>query len=287
MVDACEDLVADLVRDRAGPPAEGGQLRVRPRLHARRHHQVGGRQRRRARHRAVRAPQPGTRRVGARRRASSSRCRTSSAMRRRSCSPRSSTSSARSAVASTRCTRTTRTGSASPTIPPTVATAMLFLDDSTLENGCLRVVPGSHTNGVWDRRTDGSPFLGNEIDATAYPGVESVPIECAAGTVVMFGSYLVHHSEPNRSDRQRRALLFSYQPAGRAHMLDALRKLAPDRRGSPAYDPRDGARQGCGSAVGASDHDHRRRACRRRVTRDRLARAERYRDRFAGSRPSA
>jgi ectoine hydroxylase len=114
--------------------------------------------------------------------------------------------------------------------PATVATAMLFLDDSTLENGCLRVVPGSHTNGVWDRRTDGSPFLGNEIDATAYPGVESVPIECAAGTVVMFGSYLVHHSEPNRSDRQRRALLFSYQPAGRAHMLDALRKLAPDRR---------------------------------------------------------
>jgi len=114
--------------------------------------------------------------------------------------------------------------------PATVATAMLFLDDSTLDNGCLRVVPGSHTNGVWDRRTDGSPFLGNEIDATAYPGVESVPIECAAGTVVMFGSYLVHHSEPNRSDRQRRALLFSYQPAGRAHMLDALRKLAPDRR---------------------------------------------------------
>ena len=110
--------------------------------------------------------------------------------------------------------------------PATVATAMLFLDDSTLEQ---RVSPGGAREpherrvGPTHRR---QPFLGNEIDATAYPGVESVPIECAAGTVVMFGSYLVHHSEPNRSGRQRRALLFSYQPAGRPHMLDALRKLA-------------------------------------------------------------
>ena len=46
----------------------------------------------------------------------------------------------------------------------------------------------------------------------------------------MFGSYLVHHSEPNRSTRQRRSLLFSYQPAGRAHMIEALRKLDPGRR---------------------------------------------------------
>jgi hypothetical protein len=114
--------------------------------------------------------------------------------------------------------------------PATVATAMLFLDDSTLENGCLRVVPASHTDGVWDRRTDGSAFLGNEIDASAYPDVESVPIECAAGSVVMFGSFLVHHSEPNRSTRQRRTLLFSYQPAGRTHMIEALRRLDPTRR---------------------------------------------------------
>jgi ectoine hydroxylase len=116
--------------------------------------------------------------------------------------------------------------------PADVATAMLFLDDATVDNACLRVVPGSHTSGVWDRRTDGSEFLGNEIDAAAYPGVESVALECPAGSVVMFGSYLVHHSEPNRSERERRALLFSYQPAGRAHMLESLRKLKarPSRR---------------------------------------------------------
>jgi ectoine hydroxylase-related dioxygenase (phytanoyl-CoA dioxygenase family) len=114
--------------------------------------------------------------------------------------------------------------------PEQVATSMLFLDDSTLENGCLCVVPGSHTAGVWQRRADGDDFAGNEIDAGAYSDVESVPVEVPAGSVVMFGSYLVHHSAPNTSDLPRRALLFSYQPAGRDHMIDSLRRLA-DRFG--------------------------------------------------------
>ena len=43
-----------------------------------------------------------------------------------------------------------------------------------------------------------------------------------AGTVVFFGPFLVHRSEPNRSDRQRRGLLISYQPAGCRHIRDLL-----------------------------------------------------------------
>ena len=109
--------------------------------------------------------------------------------------------------------------------PAEVATAMLFLDDATHDNGCLYVVPGSHRSGVWNRRTDGDPFLGNEIDTAQYPDAGEIPIEARAGTVVMFGSYLVHRSDPNRSDAPRRAILFSYQPPGRPHMLESLRKL--------------------------------------------------------------
>ena len=109
--------------------------------------------------------------------------------------------------------------------PARVATSMLFLDDSTLENGCLHVVPGSHKRGVWKGRTDGDRFAANEIDTSAYVGIETVPLELRAGSVVMFGPYLVHRSEPNRSERERRALLFSYQPAGAPHMLESFRKL--------------------------------------------------------------
>lgn len=106
--------------------------------------------------------------------------------------------------------------------PTRVATAMLFLDDSTLENGCLQVVPGSHRSGQWRNRTDSDEFGANEIDVKAYADVEMVPVPLKAGSMVMFGSFLVHCSEVNHSALQRRALLFSYQPAGHRSMVDSM-----------------------------------------------------------------
>jgi hypothetical protein len=41
----------------------------------------------------------------------------------------------------------------------------------------------------------------------------------------MFGSLLVHQSQPNRTDHDRRALLYSYQPAGFPHLLEHYRSL--------------------------------------------------------------
>jgi ectoine hydroxylase-related dioxygenase (phytanoyl-CoA dioxygenase family) len=98
--------------------------------------------------------------------------------------------------------------------PARVATSMLLLDDSSLENGCLQVVPGSHKAGQWRKRTDSDEFGANEIDASAYEDVETVPVPLKAGSMVMFGSLLVHCSAQNTSNLERRALLFSYQPAG-------------------------------------------------------------------------
>ena len=106
--------------------------------------------------------------------------------------------------------------------PTRVATAMLFLDDSTLENGCLQVVPGSHLNGKEKLRTD-KDFFGNlELDPEPFAEADLFPVQVEAGAVLFFGSFLVHMSEPNRSAKQRRALLFSYCPAGHRHMLDVF-----------------------------------------------------------------
>ena len=109
---------------------------------------------------------------------------------------------------------------------------MLFLDDANLDNACLRVVPGSHTSGVWKTRTDEDQFATNEIDDRVYEDVESVPLEVPAGSVVMFGPYLVHHSHPNTSSQPRALPLFSYQPPGAPHMLEALRRLGARYRTS-------------------------------------------------------
>lgn len=104
-----------------------------------------------------------------------------------------------------------------------IATAMLFLDDADVGNGTLEVVPGSHRDGRWPTRTDGDAFTKLEIDLDLAAGAATVPVEVPAGSVVYFGSTLVHRSAPNTSDRERRSLLFSYQPPGAPHMRELLR----------------------------------------------------------------
>jgi phytanoyl-CoA hydroxylase len=102
-----------------------------------------------------------------------------------------------------------------------VATAMLFLDDATEENGCLEVVPGSHREELPPRRTlDG--VGGMEIDPAKYDHARLVAMPVKAGTVIFFGPFLVHRSMPNRAGADRRALLFSYQPPGLPHLRELL-----------------------------------------------------------------
>jgi Phytanoyl-CoA dioxygenase (PhyH) len=100
-----------------------------------------------------------------------------------------------------------------------VATAMLFLDDATIERGCLEVVPGSHREGVQQRRVV-EGFGSLEIDPERYDTSRLVPLEVAAGAVVFFGPFLVHRSLPNRSGDDRRALLYSYQPPDNPHLRE-------------------------------------------------------------------
>jgi ectoine hydroxylase-related dioxygenase (phytanoyl-CoA dioxygenase family) len=113
-------------------------------------------------------------------------------------------------------------------------TIMLMLDDATLANGCLHVVPGSHKSGEWSKRTDTDVFGQNEIDANAYSDAALVPLELKAGSFVAFGPFLVHQSAPNTSDSERRALLYSYQPAGFRHMRETFPKPRPKAESAPA-----------------------------------------------------
>lgn len=107
-----------------------------------------------------------------------------------------------------------------------VATAMLFLDDATIDNGCLEVVPGSHREGLRDRRAiDGFGSL--EIDSERYDRSRLVALPVSAGAVVYFGPFLVHRSLPNRTGADRRALLYSYQPAGFPHLRELTWRPRP------------------------------------------------------------
>ena len=116
--------------------------------------------------------------------------------------------------------------------PDAKVTAMLFLDDSSLENGTLEVIPGSHTTGKWKTRTDSDVFGNLEMDPTETEGKPVVAVEVVAGSVLFFGPYLVHKSNPNTSDKPRRTLLYTYQPKRCRSGLVIQQQERAERKGS-------------------------------------------------------
>jgi ectoine hydroxylase len=91
---------------------------------------------------------------------------------------------------------------------------MVALDDASEQNGCLRVVRGSHRSGILPG-LEGEGRLGPLFtDPRAFDASHAVPAEMPAGSLLFFSPHTVHGSAPNRSERPRRALVLTYQPAG-------------------------------------------------------------------------
>ena len=87
----------------------------------------------------------------------------------------------------------------------TMLAASVHLDRADEENGCLRVIPGSHKQGSL-------PHVGaHYLDHRAYPLSAGVPCPADAGDVLFFNYLTVHGSAQNRSGRTRRNVLFQYR----------------------------------------------------------------------------
>jgi ectoine hydroxylase-related dioxygenase (phytanoyl-CoA dioxygenase family) len=93
-----------------------------------------------------------------------------------------------------------------------LVTAMIYLDDTTVENSALQVVPGSHHDGLADHYVDGY-FRGKVTGPGAPDPALAVPLEAPAGSTVFIHPLLLHYSSTNYSDRYRRAFLPAYRAA--------------------------------------------------------------------------
>ena len=90
----------------------------------------------------------------------------------------------------------------------------IVLDDSTIENGCLWLIPGSHKQGALQCFTDRGVVGRLYTDVDNLDWNEPEPIDVPAGSLVYFHGDIVHGSQVNRSEVERRLLLLTYQPAG-------------------------------------------------------------------------
>jgi len=100
--------------------------------------------------------------------------------------------------------------------PPCALTVWYAVDDSDRENGCMRVLPGTHRGGI---RTHGkADAAGNllsvnqEVPVTPDEEAGAVDLILRAGEVSIHDGAAIHGSMPNRSARRRCGLTLRYVP---------------------------------------------------------------------------
>lgn len=100
---------------------------------------------------------------------------------------------------------------------PLMLNCMLQIDDSTPENGCLQMVPGSHLQGLMPHESEGKVF-GRFLPGYFQPRADAVPVPLRAGSAVFFGPLIIHGSDANRTDGDRRAVTIAYNVTGNGRL---------------------------------------------------------------------
>ncbi len=98
--------------------------------------------------------------------------------------------------------------------PMTVVSLWLAVDHSTPENGCLRVIPGSHRNDLAEitRMTDQPNVLSSGMDPSLVDESRAVDVVLAPGDVSVHHPSTVHGSRANTSPERRCGLTIRYIP---------------------------------------------------------------------------
>jgi phytanoyl-CoA hydroxylase len=92
--------------------------------------------------------------------------------------------------------------------------AFIYLDDTTVENGCMRIVRGSHRAGLLDHTDGKGRFLACCQEDRMWADESRIAsVEAPAGAVSIHHCLALHSSGPNPSGRPRRGLIFQYRAA--------------------------------------------------------------------------
>jgi len=85
------------------------------------------------------------------------------------------------------------------------------LDDSTMENGCVQYVPGSHRWGLLDKPDLAGNMMGimDYLTPEQQKQFKPVPVEVKAGEGIFHHPLTLHGSGENKSDRPRRAFVIN------------------------------------------------------------------------------
>jgi hypothetical protein len=102
-----------------------------------------------------------------------------------------------------------------PIRPLANVSAWIAIDPATRENGCLRIIPGSHHDGLRPHVQDNRENIA--LDQTVAPEHLdenlAIDLELEPGQLVLFDVYLMHGSNANTSGKRRAGLVYRYMPS--------------------------------------------------------------------------
>jgi ectoine hydroxylase-related dioxygenase (phytanoyl-CoA dioxygenase family) len=102
---------------------------------------------------------------------------------------------------------------------------LVCIDEATIENGCLQIVGGEHSKGLYD------PW--EPIPDEEMAKMDVIPVPTKPGDVIFFDSFAPHSSEPNHTDKTRRIYFATYNKAcagdhHEAYYQDKHKSYPPD-----------------------------------------------------------
>ena len=101
-----------------------------------------------------------------------------------------------------------------PLTPSMAVTVWLAIDDATVENACMRYIPGTHKFGHLTytlSENDESNVLNQTVEGAESFG-QPINVELKAGEISIHSDLLLHGSEANESDKRRCGLTLRYCP---------------------------------------------------------------------------
>ncbi|MBX2882006.1 MAG: phytanoyl-CoA dioxygenase family protein [Granulosicoccus sp.] len=113
-----------------------------------------------------------------------------------------------------------------PIRPLATCTVWIAIDDSVIENGCLRVIPGSHKNNkLFEHRTDNRErlTLTQTVNDQDMADAEPADVELKAGEMSLHDVYLIHGSNVNNSNRRRAGIAIRYMQATSVFCRDLIK----------------------------------------------------------------
>jgi len=93
-----------------------------------------------------------------------------------------------------------------------IISAIFYLEDSTLENGCTWVLPGSHHLLAYHAKLQGH----GRMDSLHQLGRQALPVPAKAGDVLLINGLILHGAGANRTQATRMSMTLGY------HAVDEL-----------------------------------------------------------------